>query len=242
MSKLLRDLRERLLRAGIAPRHVRRYLRELSDHFSDAAADLMRDGHSRPESEATALARLGTVDDLAAAMIARPELRSWSARSPWIAFTFGPLLWLSVAYFAACFILWSGWRIFLPSASTPFVSTSGPIYGLENIYFQTGRAIYFGAPIFVGWAVALIAIRQRIRLVWPVLSSALLAFIGSTAQVHADRPMLEYPGQVSTTLGFAPGLYALTLRMLILFSFVMLPYFMFRVAIIFRASPEVPAI
>ena len=28
-------LSERLLRAGIAPRHVRRYARELSDHFDD---------------------------------------------------------------------------------------------------------------------------------------------------------------------------------------------------------------
>ena len=29
-------LRERLLRAGIAPRHVRRFLRELHDHYEDA--------------------------------------------------------------------------------------------------------------------------------------------------------------------------------------------------------------
>ena len=28
-------LAERLLHAGIAPRHVRRYTRELSDHFDD---------------------------------------------------------------------------------------------------------------------------------------------------------------------------------------------------------------
>jgi hypothetical protein len=35
VSRPFENLRERLLRAGVAPRHVQRYLRELSDHYED---------------------------------------------------------------------------------------------------------------------------------------------------------------------------------------------------------------
>lgn len=237
MPKLLRDLRERLLRAGFAPRHVRRYLRELSDHFTDVASEQMLAGHSRVDAESIALARLGNADHLAAAMIARPELRSWSARAPWAAFSIGPVLSLSAAYFVACFILWSGWRIFMPAASTPFGNTTGPIYGIENIYFQIGRMIYFGAPIVIAWAVAFVAIRQRLKPLWPILSSLILAFIGSTAQVHAVRPSLELPGHVSMSLAMVPD-YALGVRILALFTLGFLPYLIFRLTNIFHASHE----
>ena len=40
-------LTERLLTAGIAPRHVRRYARELSDHYDDLVREEMA-GRRRP--------------------------------------------------------------------------------------------------------------------------------------------------------------------------------------------------
>jgi hypothetical protein len=39
MPKPFDELRERLLRAGIAPRYVRRYLSELADHLADISAE-----------------------------------------------------------------------------------------------------------------------------------------------------------------------------------------------------------
>ena len=114
-------------------------------------------------------------------------------------FSVAPLLFLAGAYFVACFILWSGWKIFLPGADTLFgVRVGGPIYGIENIYFQTGRMIYFGAPILVGWGLALMAARQRLKTVWPVAGLVLVAWMGSTARVHAIRPAVHGGGgQVS---------------------------------------------
>ena len=61
-------LSERLLRAGIAPRHVRRYARELSDHFDDLVREETATGSSRELAEARALSRLGNDEDLANAM------------------------------------------------------------------------------------------------------------------------------------------------------------------------------
>jgi hypothetical protein len=61
MPKPLRELRERLLRAGIAPRHVWRYLRELTEHLADLRTEEIAAGHSPAEAENAALARLGNM-------------------------------------------------------------------------------------------------------------------------------------------------------------------------------------
>lgn len=69
MAKPFNELRERLLRAGVAPRHVRRYLRELSDHLADLTAEEVSAGRSGTNADSAALARLGGTDELAKAMI-----------------------------------------------------------------------------------------------------------------------------------------------------------------------------
>jgi hypothetical protein len=68
-------LSERLLRAGIAPRHVRRYVRELSDHFDDLCE--MRRGAARDLPKPGAGAWLGH-DDLPTPCCRGPNC----ARSP----------------------------------------------------------------------------------------------------------------------------------------------------------------
>jgi hypothetical protein len=61
-----------------------------------------------------------------------------------------PIFLLAIAYFVACLYLWSGWNLFLPGANTPFGQGGGPIYGVENIFFQTGKFFYFTVSVF-GW-------------------------------------------------------------------------------------------
>ncbi len=165
MQKRLVELRERLLRAGVAPRHVRRYLRELADHFADVCAEEEALGKSKTEAEAAALERLGSREELAKAMLAQPQLRAWSARAPWAVFGAGSVACVAVAYAVACTILWTGWRIFLPGSATPFVA----IDGWAIPYFGIGRMLYWGGPVLVGWSIALVAARQRMRMKWPLL-------------------------------------------------------------------------
>ncbi len=116
------------------------------------------------------------------------QLRSWCVRAPWAIFSLAPLLLLAGAYFIACLYLWSGWEIFLPGADTPFGgSPRGPIYGIENIYFQAGKFYYFAAPVLVGWLIELIAARQKVKAAWPALGLVLIACMGAAAQVRASR-------------------------------------------------------
>jgi hypothetical protein len=221
-------LRERLLRAGVAPRHVRRYLTELRDHLADLTAEEERAGRSRADAESAALVRLGGVDDLAKAMIEQRHFRSWCVRAPWAMFGLAPILVLAGAYLVACFILWSGWKIFLPGTSTPFV----PIDGFAILYFGVGRLLYYSAPILVGWGIGLVASRQRFKAVWPTVGWVLIALIGGTAQVHASRPAVPGGvGDISMSFILGPSVHGISYNLfhaLVILSLTALPWLIWR--------------
>lgn len=161
------------------------------------------------------------------------RFQSWCVRAPWAMFGLAPVVLLAAAYGIACFILWSGWRIFLPGADTPFgVHATGPVYGFENLYFQTGRLLYFSAPILIGWAIGLTAARQRLKAVWPAVGWVLVALIGGTAQVHANRTAVTGGfGHIrvdfvlgASARGIPDGLF----HALVILSITVLPYLIWR--------------
>lgn len=82
-----------LERAGIAPRHRRRTVAELDAHLDDLEDALADQGMSRDEAAREAARQLGDLDDIAAAVTARPELKCWHLRWPRAA---------SVVYPVAC--------------------------------------------------------------------------------------------------------------------------------------------
>ncbi|MGC1870410.1 MAG: hypothetical protein WA700_05585 [Acidobacteriaceae bacterium] len=232
MPKQFHDLRERLLRAGVAPRHVRRYVGELTDHLADLRTGEMRAGRSAADADSAALARLGSMDHLAKAMIEQRHFQSWCARAPWAMFSLAPLLVLAAAWGVALFILWSGWNIFLPQTVTPFGTGHFRLFDPANIYFQIGRSIYLGAPILVGWGIGLLAVRQRIKAIWPLVGLTLIALLGGTGQVHA-HPAVARGELAHVSMGFtlAPivqGNPLGLLHALILFSLMASPYLFWK--------------
>ena len=88
----LEALTERLLRAGVAPRRARRAVQELRAHHADVVAELRAAGIPPAQSEALAAERVGPDEAFVRDMLARPELRSWASRRPFVAFTLLPLL------------------------------------------------------------------------------------------------------------------------------------------------------
>src|SRR5437588_12841589 len=81
----LEALTERLLRAGVAPRHARRAVQELRAHHADVMAELRAAGIPPAQSEALAAERVGPDEAFVRDMLARPELRSWAYRRPFLA-------------------------------------------------------------------------------------------------------------------------------------------------------------
>ncbi len=123
------------------------------------------------------------------------------AQAPWAVFCLAPVLLLAGAYVAACLILWSGWRIFLPASPSPFVR----IDGLAILYFGLGRWLYYGAPIVISWTIGSIAVRQKLNPLGPIAGFALMAFIGGTARVHAAPAFSGGAGHISMNFAMSDG-------------------------------------
>jgi len=175
MARPFDALGERLLRAGIAPRHVRRYLRELNEHLADLVTDEAATGAAPDAATAHARTRLGTMDELVQAMIAQPRLRSLGSRAPWAAFVLLPTL----AVIATFFVLISSFSLLVHHlvASPRDLSTVPAWFGsAAPILLGTANLL---VPPVIATTTLILARRQRIASAWPFAGAALIAIIGS---------------------------------------------------------------
>jgi len=165
------------------------------------------------------------------------QFQSWCVRAPWAMFGLAPLFLLVGAYFVACLILWSGWKVFLPGTSTPFV----PVDGFAVLYFGAGRWLYYLAPILIGWGIGFTAARQRLTAIWPTVGLVLVAWIGGFSRVHASRPAVPgRVGHISMDLALGPSVQGIShglFRALLIFSLTILPYVILRLQKAHSLSP-----
>jgi len=146
---------------------VRRYLRELRDHYDDAVQDELNRGASRATAEEIAASRLGDPDRLVQSALARPELRSTVARWPRLTFGVAPvLLWLA-AFVAVLLLL---------GEST---------HSLDGMWAMYVTAIAFAriVPVLLALTLLAIAYRQRLPLLWPIVGGAVVAILAGTLNV-----------------------------------------------------------
>lgn len=166
-------LAETLLKSGIAPRHVRRYVRELADHLEDLTAQQRVAGCDDDDAESVARARLGDDTELAKAMLDQPGMRSWPARMPWLIFLLLPPIVTAViglALYVAVFSIGSSaGRInaFLPLSESGLAEFSkAAMTAVQILAAPTGSAL-----------LVLLAQRQRLKLAWPLLGIVLLQLL-----------------------------------------------------------------
>lgn len=165
-------LTEQLLKAGVAPRHVRRYVRELNEHLDDLTAQQRAAGYNDEDARSRARARLGDDAELAHAMLARPGMKSWPARLPWLVFLIlPPLVTLAAAMplYALAFLLGNAAT---KANQAMLITTSVTAMTAINV---------LAAPLIAAALVA-VATRQRLHLIWPVLGIALLILL--TPEFH----------------------------------------------------------
>lgn len=181
MSAPFEALEDRLLRGGIAPRHVKRYLRELDEHLSDIAEAEAAAGHDAPAAAARARVALGPDDELAEAMLKRRDFRSLSARFPWLVFGMLPVLALPLAVMWNILVL-----VVLKELSAPALFPA-----LEVMVLLTGNFVLVPA---IALLFVFISLRQRRSLLWPILSTAVILFLSP----HWDnQPAAGFPAGFS---------------------------------------------
>jgi hypothetical protein len=79
------SLRLELLRSGVAPVYVERTIVELGEHYDDLESAGLAAGLGAEEAARIARATLGNERQIAAAVLARPELLTFSTRWPRLA-------------------------------------------------------------------------------------------------------------------------------------------------------------
>ena len=196
MPQPFENLQERLLRAGIAPRHVRRYVRELEDHFGDLIALQNERGYDEPDASLRARALLGDDAELTDAMLATGRFRSLTARAPWLVFGILPPLGVFVLLLgvglgmAALASPWHTPHMPLPSWCAPVAAT---ICSVAN---------YAIGPLTV-LLVLVTAWRQRSSGRWPWLGVVAAALFGVVTTLSVTMPYGLHKGAVSVGMGIA---------------------------------------
>lgn len=184
------SLSEKLLRSGIAPRYVRRYLRELRDHYDDAIQEELRKGVGQVAAEESATKRLGEPDHLVESALARPELLSWSRRWPWVVYILAPLLLFPVAFVAMILVM---------VGLTPSTELSYPAPLLEVLKAIRLLNLY-ALPVITASGFALLARRRGVSRGWAWASITLITFVGALPNLDV------YPDAVGAGIGFATRL------------------------------------
>ena len=161
---------ETLLKGGVAPRHVRRYVRELDEHLDDLTAQQRAAGYDSDDAQSRARARLGDDTELANAMLEQPGMRSWPARLPWLVFLLLPpviALVTALPLYAAFYYLGDG-------AAKINAVVPVPQDWLIGVSVTAMTAINVLAVPVMALLLAVLAQRQRLKPLWPLLGIALL--------------------------------------------------------------------
>jgi len=193
------DLRERLLAAGIAPRHVRRYLAELEDHLDDLIQDQRDAGYDTEDATIRARAWLGDDDDLATAMLARPALYALPTRAPWLVFGLFPLAVLMVLCAVPVVLLAVVADGYAHSGGAPTAPSWFQNLTLSLVFLGNWALAPLTAALF-----AILAFRHRLPARWPLIAGLVLAAIGFHMQASFPGPH-HHGGSLGVGLSFPGG-------------------------------------
>lgn len=190
------NLSTRLLKGGVAPKYVRRTIAELQDHYADLFEAELKAGLSQEDAEQEALALLGKEDDLAAEVLTKGDLRSWTSRWPWALYGLAPV--------AASFVLTI---LFITLSILP--AGAMEIIDMENvpavipILIESGIFIAINIlPLVVATLVCYQVTIRRDPLVWPIIGLSLLCALAVAFQFRLTWPTPELQGSLSVSLGY----------------------------------------
>jgi len=220
-------IRERLLRGGVAPRHVRRTIAELQDHCADLVSEALGRG-SRPDAAAAeAHRRLGDDETIVAQVLGRPELRSWAHRWPWAVYGLAPLFVLPVAIGAVMAAL------FVPLYLLARAEGPGSIGGwFQSLTAATLRGSMLGVPLVVAAGVCLTAGRRRAPLLWPMAGVLLVSLLGGALDLQLRWPRApDQHGALSVSLSLLPpfpGVTWMLVRTALSCLLVLVPFYWLR--------------
>lgn len=190
----------RLLRGGVAPRHVRRCVEELRSHRADLVAQLCAQGHDAGAAAAEAEARLGDPGDFVAAALARPELRGWASRAPWGVFVVLPLIAFILGGVGLIALVITSLEWIAPAAKASADPTAWRVGGAALV-----ATLLWAMPLGLCGALLAIAWRSRTPPAWPAAGMLLVAAIAVVVNLQLVGPLQAGGrGELTVGVGYPP--------------------------------------
>jgi hypothetical protein len=188
---------------------VRAYVAELREHLADLTERECAAGNDAREASRRARAALGDDETLAAAMLSRPGVRSWTARAPWLVLGLVQPLTMIVAVVLAALLSLVAYLL-LWGAFGLDVARFGPsLAGMGNLLAAPLAALLF----------AVIAWRQRVSPAWLLAGSVIILLLFPHMDFWPARPdpasfppglrlQYIYAGQFALGVGLFPVFHA----------------------------------
>jgi hypothetical protein len=136
-------------------------------------------------------------------MIERKEFRSWSHRVPWAVYFLGPIAALAGVNFLSLFLL-----VFIiefygsGSAHHPMLVPGW----FSPVYTTITNFNLFLLPFLFGWVISFLAVRQRMKTLWPIVGLVVVAVFCGLQTYHIRwSPVPNELNSVGVAWAFLPG-------------------------------------
>jgi hypothetical protein len=230
----LPGLRMRLLRGGVAPKHVKRTLKELMHHFADLEQKALSEGLSQSDAAAQAAEQLGDPKLIIEEALARPELRSWAYRWPWGIYGIFPVVLLALFVVGSILAVVSVLDVAESSSALSAEDFANAMFDQwwPQALLETWRVamVYVLPAIFAGGLCVFAANRDAPTL-WPAVGVFLTLFLGFSYDLTVIPP--QAPDQLAefgAAIGIGTDRFVSirVLRLLIPLVLVLGPYYWWR--------------
>jgi hypothetical protein len=222
------SLAERLLRAGISPRHVRRLVLELETHYAMLVEEELQRGQPLAVAQVTAGSRLGTDAEIFSSALADPALRAWGARWPTLCGLM-PVLALAGSFVATLALLAAVVSL-LGSTHAPGPPPAPP-WWLARGARWIGWLLMCGLPALWACVLARYAATRRLCWHWPLAGFILTGALGAATNVNLVWPASGGRGHLSAGVGFstaAPALGVFAARGLVTIMLALAVFYLLR--------------
>jgi hypothetical protein len=232
MHKLdLPALRMRLLRGGVAPKHVNRTLKELTHHFADLEQKALSEGLSQTAAAARAGEQLGDPKLIIEEALARPELRSLAYRWPWGIYGIFPVIALVLFVVGSIFGVVSILEFAQSSSGLSPAAFANAMFDQwwARALLETWRVamIYVLPAVFAG-GLCIFAARRDAPILWPAIGVFLILLLGFCYDLTVvPPPAPDQLAEFGAAIGFGTDrlLSIRVLRLLIPLVLVLSPYY-----------------
>lgn len=229
-----RGLRMRLLRGGVAPKHVDRTLRELRHHCVDLEQQALSEGLSQREAAAFAAERIGDPELIIKEALGRPELKSWAHRWPWGVYGILPVIALALTVVGSILVFINVLELAESSSGLSPAAFANAMFDRwwVRVSIETWRvSMVYVVPVLFAGVLCVFAARRDASFLWPTIGVLLVLFLGFCYDLTVVPPAApDQLAEFGAGIGFGVNrfLSIRALRLLVPLVLVLGPYYWWR--------------